>query len=121
MDKRKHYTQMSEAETVKVMNAVRSNEYTFSFHAIERMNEKRITENQVLTMLSYGKVIEVHNNFEDEICVLMRGKVAGKWCNAVVALRTKRVVSCWWNDLNDTHRTLDRSQYKWNADLQMVL
>ena len=121
MDKRKHYTQMTQDETVAVLNAVRRNTYTLSGHALDRMNQKRVTETQINTMLGYGKVIEVHNNVASEIRVLMRGKVAGKWCNAVVSLTTKQVVTCFWNELNDTHRTLDKSQYKWTVDLKTVI
>jgi hypothetical protein len=118
MDKRKHYTQMSQDETVAVMRAVRLNTYTLSPHALDRMRQKRVTMEQITVMLGYGKVIEVHNNNEREIRVLMRGKVGGKWCNAVVSLTTKKVVSCWWNEFDDTHRTLDKSQYKWVVDLK---
>jgi hypothetical protein len=121
MDKRKHYTQMTNEETVAVLNAVRSNTYKFSPHAHERAMQKRVTETQVATMLGYGKVIEVHNNTASEVRVLMRGKVAGNWCNAVVSLTTKQVVTVFWNALNDTHRTLDKSQYKWSIDLKTVI
>lgn len=120
-NKRKHYTQMSPDETQAILNAVRSNTYTPLPHARERMNQKRVNESQINVMLGYGKVIEVHNNTVSEIRVLMRGKVAGKWCNAVVSLTTKCIVTCFWNELNDTHRTLDRSQYKWSVDLKTVV
>lgn len=121
MDKRKHYSQMTQDETQAVLNAVRSFNYTLSPHAKDRMNQKRVSDTQINTMLGYGKVIEVHNNNASEIRVLMRGKVAGKWCNAVVSLTTKMVVTCFWNELNDTHRTLDKSQYKWSVDLKTVV
>ena len=120
-DKRKHYTQMTDDETKAVLHAVRSNTYTLGFHAVERMNQKRVTDAQINTMLGYGKVIEAHNNNASEIRVLMRGKVGGKWCNAVVSLTTKRVVTCYWNNLDDTHRTLDKSQYRWTVDLKTVV
>lgn len=121
MDKRKHYTQMTQDETLAVLNAVRLNTYTFSPHARERMNQKRLTETQINTAIQYGKVIEVHNNNAKEIRVLIRGKVFGKWCNAVVSLTTKQVVTAFWNELNDTHRTLDKTQYKWVVDLKTVI
>lgn len=121
MDKRKHYTQMTNDETVAVMTAIRTSTFHVSPHAFDRMMEKKITEAQINTMLGYGKVIEVHNNTASEVRVLMRGKVMGKWCNAVVSLTTKKIVSCWWNAFNDTHRTLDKSQYKWTVDLKTVV
>lgn len=121
MDKRKHYSQMSQDETVAVLNAVRSNTYQFSAYALNRSNQRKVPVEQVATMLGYGKVIEVHNNAENEIRVLVRGKVRGNWCNAVVSLTLKTVVTVFWNDLNDTHRTLDKSQYKWSVDLKTVV
>jgi len=119
--KRKHYTQMNDAETAAIIREVRKHSYTLGEHAIDRMNQKNVLQGQINAMLGYGKVVECHNNIGNEIRVLMRGKVAGKWCNAVISLTTKKIVTTWWNELNDHHKTLDKTQYRWTVDLKTVI
>ena len=120
-NKRKHYTQMSEAEIAKVLRRVRTEKFTFTPHAKDRMRQRRVNEVEVLTMLGYGKVVEVHNNIGNEIRVLMRGKVAGRYVVASVSLTTKKVCTAYANALNDHHKTLDKSLYTWKVDLTEIL
>ena len=120
-DKRKHFSQMTQVEIQRVMNAVRANSYTFRNHAMDRMRQKHVTENQIAAMLTYCQVIECHNNIGDEIRVLVRGKVQGNFVCVVVSLTTKEIVTTYWNAANDYHKTLDKSQYQWTADLTQII
>jgi hypothetical protein len=113
---RKHFTQMSEQEIQSLMNAVRNSKFVLSRHAMDRMRQKRVTENQILGMLTYGKVIEAHDNIPGDIRVLVRGKVAGNYVCAVVSLVKNEVVTTYWNEAGDHHKTIDMSQYKSTRD-----
>lgn len=120
-DKRKHFKQMTPDEYKTVLNAVKANCYTLRKHAVERMTQKNVTEQNILAMLTYCQIVECHNNNANEIRVLVRGKIKNNWCNAVLSLTTKEVVTTYWNQANDLHATLDWSKYKWNADLTKVI
>lgn len=117
--RRKHFTQMSADEIAVLFTAVRSQKFAFTSipHANLRRNEKAITEANVLAALSYGTVIEVHNNIANELRVLVRGKVAGNFVCVVVSLNPRKVITMFWNDANDHHKTLDKSAYKWDTNI----
>lgn len=122
MDKRKHYSQMTQDEMAIVLGAVKSiTKVQTTPYIRSRMQERAITNLHIALTLTQGSPVEVHNNNAREIRVLMRGLVDNKWCNVVVSLTTKTVITCFWNALNDTHKTLDKSQYKWAVDLTTVL
>ena len=122
MNRRKHYTQMDASEKDVVLNAVRSITKVQTTEYIKsRMAERAITNLHIALTLMQGEPIEVHNNRAKEIRVLMRGLVENKWCNVVISLTTKTVITCYWNALNDTHKTLDKTQYKWIVDLKTVI
>jgi hypothetical protein len=119
---RKHFSQMQNDEIALLMNAVRSklNVLSFSSHAVLRMRSKNVSGSQILASLSYGKVIECHNNVASEIRILMRGKVAGNYVCTVVSLTTNQIVTCYWNQAGDNHKTLDKSEYTWDSDLTRI-
>jgi hypothetical protein len=109
---RKHFTQMSPQEIQFLMDAVRTKKFVLSNHAMDRMMQKRISENQILSMLSYSKVIEAHENIPGDVRVLVRGKIAGDYICAVVSLVKNEVITTYWNQAGDHHKTIDMSQYK---------
>ncbi len=119
MENRKHYTQMSQPEIQNLMSQVRSSNYAFRNHAMDRMNQKHVDETQIKAMLTYCSVIEANNN-GGEVRVLVRGKVAGNFCCAVVSLTTKEIVTTYKNAAGDFHQTLDKSKYTWTADLTKI-
>lgn len=117
MDTRKHYTQMNQTEVAALMAKVRSSDYSLKPHATDRMRGRSITEAQVKAMLSYSTIIEAHNNIGSELRVLVRGKVQGNFCCAVVSLTKKEIVTVYWNQAGDHHSTLDKSVYNWQVNL----
>jgi hypothetical protein len=123
-DRRKHQSQMTQAEQQALLSAVRVRVPGIGFgpHAEDRMREKRITRDEVIRALSYGKVIEAHNNRPSELRVLVRGKVGGKAVCAVVSLTTNQIVTTYRNDWNDNHGQANvDAAYTWKADLVNVL
>jgi hypothetical protein len=122
-NRRKHFSQMNSTEISYLISAMKSRlQYLkFSPHALLRMSAKHVTANQILASLSYGKVIEAHNNIPGELRVLMRGKVAGNYVCSVVSLTTNEIVTVYWNQNGDNHKTLDKSAYAWNVDLTQKL
>lgn len=117
---KKHYTQMTPEEVSHLMIQVKCKSYTFKRHAMDRMGSRNITESQIRAMLTYATIIECHNDVPNEVRVLVRGKVRGDFVCSVVSLTTSEVITCYWNAAGDYHRTLDKSQYTWNADLTNV-
>jgi hypothetical protein len=114
---RKHYTQMTPQEIQNLLTQVRSRSLTFHPHAMQRMTQKTIREPQVLAALSYGSIVEAHNDSPNELRVLVRGKVQGNFVCSVVSLTKNEIITCYWNKAGDHHKTLDRSAYQWKADL----
>lgn len=116
-DRRKHHKQMTYEEKGVLLRAIRGRNFTFRQHAMDRMRQKGITEQQIAAMLSYACVIEAHNNVENELRVLVRAQVRGDFCCAVLSLTTNEIVTAYWNRAGDHHQTLDRSAYKWNVTI----
>jgi hypothetical protein len=119
-DNRKHHSQMNTDEVRNLMSKVRNTQFEFTPYTQFRMNGRRITEQQVKAMLTYCTVIEAHNNIASEIRVLVRGKVQGDFVCAVVSLTTKKFVTVYRNRNGDHHASLDKSIYKWQANLATI-
>lgn len=111
-----HRTQMSAAEIVyteSLVHAIMSWDFSHD-HVMDRMVEKKIAKNDIVNTLKYGDVIEV-NSLGRVILRLMKGKMKGT-C-AVVSIRDRRLVTTWYNDPRDNHKTLDKSEYEWRVDV----
>lgn len=114
---RKHYTQMSDGEVRWLMSQVRGRTLTFHSHAMNRMKQKRLTELQVRASIGYCSVVEAHNDTLGELRVLVRGKVLGNFVCAVISLTRREVITCYWNQRGDHHKTIDMAAYTWTVDL----
>ena len=112
--KRRHFTQMTNEEIRALIVAVRARSYSWSQHALDRMTEKRISGAQISAVLSYGSIVELHNEVSNELRVLVRGKVKGVFVCVVVSLTTNEIVTAYVNRAGDYHQTLDHSQYGWS-------
>ena len=118
---RKHYTEFLDGEHQLLLATIRARRYTFGAHAFDRMREKRVSETQILAMLTYCSVVEIHNNVTNDLRVLVRGKVQGNFVCAVLSLVHNEVVTTYWNRAGDHHATLDRTQYGWNVSVSQAL
>lgn len=88
--------------------------FTLTFHARERLVEKRIAVNLgLLSVLDAGwsifEVVTV-NGVVAKVAARRQLDAVNDVC-AVFALADRRVVTAWTNRRTDTHRTLDRSLY----------
>jgi hypothetical protein len=79
-------------------------------HLDGRMDSKRITRDEIIGALQGGQVIEV----KDDNRIVMR---SDDGFVAVADVRTKTVVTAWFNAPSDNHRTLDLSEYTWQVDV----
>jgi hypothetical protein len=122
-NRRKHRFQMSSMEINLLEGKIHSySELKLSPHALARMNEKDVTEQEIRQTLRYGRVIEVHNNIADDIRALVRldRKKKAATC-VVISLCSGEVKTAYKNDKGDNHKTLDASQYMWNANMAQTL
>lgn len=117
---RKHFTQMSQDEIKFLLSQVRSRSLTFHQHAFDRMKQKSIGETQVKASISYGSIVEAHNETAGELRVLVRGKVMGDFVCSVVSLTKNQIITTYWNKAGDHHQTLDKSAYQWKQDLTQI-
>jgi hypothetical protein len=114
---RKHREQMSENEIACaefVAHATTGWTFCNNVHLFERMNNKRITRDDVIGALQSGIVIEVQDG----------GRIAMRSENGIAAvadLRTKAIVTAWRNAVTDKHSTLDLSDYTWTADIEKFM
>ena len=108
---RKHRKQMSREEVVAVEALVKS---IPSWHSqpyyVTRGRERNISRLSVYTAIAFGEVVEA----KDDDRVLMRHHSG---VCVVVDVKTRTVVTVWFNDPQDQHWTLDLSQYRWNQNL----
>ena len=115
---RKHRSQMKADEIKAVETHVRSMQPTLDItHATDRMNEKKVTPDEIAKAVRFGEVVEIHNE-ATELRVLMRlafGRPKVAVC-AVVSVESNKVVTTWKNAGADNHKTIDMSQYTWKAN-----
>lgn len=112
---------MNKEEHSALLQAVRSRSLTYHPHAVRRMGEKRISQDEVKASLSYGSIVEAHNDNNGELRLLVRGKVRGDFVCSVVSLTTNEIVTVYRNRAGDHHQTLDKSAYKWTANLTELI
>ena len=79
---------------------------------------KEITHDDIATALQQGEVIEVAERFR-ALVRLTKGERSGV-C-VVISLRDNTVVTSWYNNPSDNHRTLDLSKYQWNIDARQFV
>ena len=114
---RKHRIQMNDSEIACaefVAHATTGWTFGDNVHLFERLTSKRITRDEVIIALQSGDVIEVQDG--GRIVLRSGGGIA-----VVACLRTLTIVTTWRNDVDDTHATLDLSEYTWQIDLEVFL
>lgn len=92
------------------VKAGRRGDWHFSDHALEACAEdhlRPLSKSEVVEAIKEGRVIEINDGNGKDCRLLVR---KGGVC-AVLSLGTKTVVTCWWNDPKDSHKSLDLSAY----------
>lgn len=113
---RKHRLQFSTEEITYTEKLVHSiNEWDFSQdHVLDRMAEKHISKNDIIVTLKWGEVIEI-NDKGRIVLRLMKGLRKG--VVVVISIRERVLVTAWYNDPRDNHKTLNLSDYNWDVDV----
>jgi|SRR5271166_844124 len=109
-----HYSLMTEADREMTTHLVRQvAETVISTHAAERMEQKIVTAREIEICLTYGRVIEVHDEAGEWRAVVRHAfgmpKVA---VCVVIGLMTGTIVTTWKNAGSDNHKTLNRFAYE---------
>ena len=109
-----HYTLMNEADKQLATLLVRKIAATVtSTHAADRMAQKDITGREIEIALTYGRIIEVHDDAGEYRAVIRhdfgRPKVG---VVVVISLTTGKIITTWKNAGSDNHRTLNGFVYQ---------
>ena len=95
-------------------------------HATQRSQERfiRITKDEFQQEMNFGNLLEVQHYADGSVRYLFRGKHVHKDtpkgdANVVFVFvpKTGEIKSCWFNNVNDTHTTLDMSVYDEEANI----
>lgn len=118
---KKHFKHFSpnEKETVEnTIKAIKPNEYKLRSHAIDKLKERGGNINNVFEALKDFNIIEFHAK-EGEARLLIRGKSVLYTDNIciVIALKTKEIVTTYFNNVKDNHFTLDMTKYTKSIDV----
>ena len=127
MLERKHYTQFTNEE-MEVINQKQKKAFVkgFAKHAIERMNEREVNEffskNDFYKTVRNGNVIEVSNRGNNDVRMLVRSKFSKQGKNLVLSysFKWKKVVTCWTNETNDNHATINMKLYNEDMDVTVL-
>jgi len=116
---KKHATQMTADEKNFLAAKVAAvTSWGFTFHAQERMAERRARRAEVLAALTQFDVIEFNgDNGGKKVLVRGRGLVGGKQVCAVLATDAKVIVTVYFNSANDSHSTLNMAAYAAKLDI----
>lgn len=104
---RKHRQQMTAAEITTIESLVHSTTFFAPKpHLIERAAERNFGEAGIMSALRTGMLIEARP--DGRVCMRHDG-----YC-VVASVATRRIITCWRNDDNDQHSTLNLRAYQWH-------
>lgn len=115
---RKHISQMSLEEVEFFTSFVRKKEWIMSGHIQQRMEERGGTLADILEVIGYGDLIEYHQR-DGHSRLLFRGtRAIHKWVPCVVVeLLSNRIITIYWNHVDDHHRTIKMDIYDEELDI----
>ena len=81
-------------------------------HLLLRMNQKRISKDQIMDTLKNYTIIECNDNSED-LRVLLRGKKVYYGTNIIVCLSLLDggLITCFKNNCDDNHKNINLGNY----------
>ena len=129
MKVKKHVDQMTEWEKGYIEHIVlkKAKVIGFSKHCEERMQERNIKVNvkDIAQEVKFENLIHMENE-EGKMKFLLRGtkvyndKKKGKSNLVFVLGYNFKVVSVWFNNINDKHATIDMNQYNENINVKKM-
>lgn len=121
-NKRKHFTQMSaqEKSTIETFLHTLTNWQGFNHpHVLDRKSKWSVNDTDIIEALQHGVLIEANANNAPDIRFVIR-YAQGNRAVCICVSHRGRIITLWVNGVNDTHFTLDRSQYQWKVNLETV-
>ena len=100
-----HYTRVNDKFKKTIYGIIKNNQFNYSNHAARQKQLKNVKDWEYIA--EHGTLIEF-NQIPNGHKALLR--TPDGHC-AVFGLSTFKIITMWWNDPNDTHRTLDASKY----------
>jgi hypothetical protein len=108
-----HFPQVLEvADKIREL-ALRRSTPACSHHAVAaRINDnlQTMSEGEIVSALRCGRIIELNDGPEHNDCRMLVRDEHGV-C-VVYSVGLHRIITCWWNDPADEHKTLDLTNYK---------
>ena len=127
VDSKKAKSMLTKSERKFISKAINNAKVTkISKHATKRGSERSIpiTKEEFLNELNWGNLLEVQHYNDGSVRFLFRGSHIHKNTpkgNANIVFvyipKTGEIRSCWFNNVNDKHATLDMSVYDENANI----
>lgn len=127
VDCKKAKSMLSKSERKFVAKTIeKANIKQITKHATQRSHERliKITKEDFELEMNFGNLIEVQHYEDGSIRYLFRGKQVHKGtpkgdANVVFVFvpKTGEIKSCWFNNVNDKHSTLDMSVYDEDANI----
>ena len=109
----KHFPKVMEVAHKVRDEALRRGRPELTGHAVEaRIGDhlRAMSESEVLQSLRKGSIVEINDGPHHNDCRMLVRDDNGV-C-VVYSVGLHRIITCWWNDPNDTHSTLDMSNYR---------
>lgn len=122
---KKHINQMTEEEKDFLLSYIKNipaDAWSYNFYTENRIKERGGTKEFILESIQIGELIEYHlRNGRNRI--LLRGKKAVSDVHpyvpcVVLELKTKKIITVYWNHIDDNHRTIKMENY--NEELNVI-
>ncbi|WP_346938281.1 DUF4258 domain-containing protein [uncultured Clostridium sp.] len=121
---KKHISQMKKDEINLIKNKLNNlGALELSFHVREQMVNRNISEKDMYNVMRDYSIIEFHHKIndygKDDNRVLIRSnrKVKGSNICLSISLDKARIVTCYGNESNDKHKTMNMSNYNSKCDI----
>lgn len=117
---KKHVSQMTNAEQKRLLNLLMAVPYwKAGEHCSHRLSQRRGKLRDARDVVFNGDLIEYHNKNGSHRVLLRGSKVfRGRVMCAVFEIDTCKIITHYWNDIDDNHNTIDMSAY--NKDLNIL-
>ncbi|MGG1263751.1 DUF4258 domain-containing protein [Brevibacillus laterosporus] len=117
---KKHISQMTSKEQGRLLNLAMAVPYWKAVpHLKKRLKQRGGKLNHVRNIIFDGQLIEYHNK-DGKNRILLRGvkEFRGKVMCAVFEIDTCKIITIYWNEVENTHEPINMRYYK--KDLEII-